>query len=103
MEDLLLTLPAYLITPTAPPKGELYLALPLPHPHLAINVSPLWAQLWIHYQPVFEPVAPGKRVRRILALEVRRGRTSEDTVQRLKNGLDAIRMGRLDWGQKVEN
>lgn len=104
VEDLLLRLPRSLITPpdpcpacdsVAPPQR-----LPLPHAHVAVTLSPLWAQLWLSYTPVNVVQARGGRGRagRSLVVEVRRARTPEEMVKAFGAALEGVRVGSIGWG-----
>jgi hypothetical protein len=101
VEDLLLRLPAHLVTP--PPAdgqctGELRQALPLPHAHVAVTLSPLWAQLWLSYSPVNAPNTRGGRAGRSLVVEVRREKNPEDMVRAFGQALEWMSKGRIGWG-----
>lgn len=65
-------------------------------------MSPLWTQLYILFSPVNEPPPPGKHVRRILVVEVRRGRNPDETIRRIQDALGEIKRGNLEWGDKME-
>ncbi|KLT38543.1 hypothetical protein CC85DRAFT_229953, partial [Cutaneotrichosporon oleaginosum] len=101
VEDLLLHLPPHLITP--PPAdgrclGELRQALPLPHAHVAVTLSPLWAQLWLSYSPVNVPNTRGGRAGRSLVVEVRREKSPEVMVKAFSQALEWLSRGRIAWG-----
>ncbi|WOO77006.1 uncharacterized protein LOC62_01G000606 [Vanrija pseudolonga] len=101
IEDLLLTIPPSLITPWGP-RAAPHAALPLPHTHLAVALSPLWAQLHLSYSPITAANLTGfNRVGRTFIVEVRRGRSPEETVRRIHEALEDISRGLLPWGSRV--
>ncbi|KAL1413311.1 hypothetical protein Q8F55_001067 [Vanrija albida] len=101
IEDLLLTIPTNLITPWGP-RSAPHAALPLPHTHLAVALSPLWAQLHLSYSPITAANLTGfNRVGRTFIVEVRRGRVPEETVRRIHEALEDISRGLLPWGSRV--
>ena len=97
-EDLLLTLPLSLITPSVP-DGRLRSRVPLPHPHLLINLTPTWCQLYLSTVPY----GSSERIKagRDLVVEVRRQITPEDSIRRVGEGLEDIQRGMVRWGDKV--
>ncbi|BEI93678.1 uncharacterized protein CcaverHIS019_0601370 [Cutaneotrichosporon cavernicola] len=101
VEDLLLRLPRHLIAP--PPVdgkcvGELRQALPLAHAHVAVTLSPLWAQLWLSYSPVNVPNTKGGRAGRSLVVEVRKEKNPENIVRAFGQALEWLHNGQIGWG-----
>lgn len=98
VEDLLLRLPATLITPPSARPVDLSQSLPLPHAHVAVTLSPLWAQLWLSYSPIIAPNTRGGRAGRSLVVEVRRAERPEDVVRAFGQALEWLRAGKIGWG-----
>ncbi|GFZ48515.1 hypothetical protein JCM24511_06263 [Saitozyma sp. JCM 24511] len=97
IEDLLLTLPPRLISPqpetgSSPPPRS----LPLPHSHLSINLTPGWAQVYLHPRP-YTAGGGGRE----LVLEVRRQKDAEGSVRRIGDGLEDLQRGLVSWGGRV--
>ncbi|ORX40774.1 hypothetical protein BD324DRAFT_612069 [Kockovaella imperatae] len=97
-EDLLLRLPPSLILPEAPP-GRLRSRVPLPHPHLVINLTPTWCQVYLSTLSIGS--IEKNKAGRDLVIEVKRQRTPEETVRKIGEGLEDIQRGMIRWGDKV--
>ncbi|GMK58280.1 hypothetical protein CspeluHIS016_0503120 [Cutaneotrichosporon spelunceum] len=98
IEDLLIHLPRRLVAPPDEPVGEVRQALPLAHTHIAVTLSPLWAQLWFSYSPVNATNTRGARVGRSLVVEVRREKDPESMVRTFGQALEWLRTGQIGWG-----
>ncbi|WRT70432.1 uncharacterized protein IL334_007430 [Kwoniella shivajii] len=97
IEDLLLSLPStYIVSatssPSPPPQG-----LPLPQSHMSVTLTPTWAQVYLHSQPV----SSTRRGSKELVIEVRRIGTLEGTLKRIEDGLDDIQRRLAPWGGRV--
>lgn len=95
MEDLLETLPKALIVTSGTPKRS----IPLPHSHLSIQITPGWVRLLLNSHPVGIP-ANGK-IGRDTVLEVRRQDSAEQSVQRIREGLEDMQKGIVHWGERI--
>ncbi|WVQ63180.1 uncharacterized protein L199_001331 [Kwoniella botswanensis] len=99
IEDLLLTLPSHFIVPFPSSNSPIpQRGFPLPQSHLSVTLTPTWAQLYLHSNPV----ASGKRGSKELVVEVRRIGTLEGTTKRIEDGLDDIYRRLVPWGGRVQ-
>jgi hypothetical protein len=64
---------------------------------LSINLTPGWAQLYLHSRP-YTAGGGGRE----LVLEVRRQKDAEGTVRRIGEGLEDLQRGLVSWGGRVE-
>ncbi|KAK1923107.1 hypothetical protein DB88DRAFT_493812 [Papiliotrema laurentii] len=95
IEDLLLTLPRYLVVPDGPAVRR----LPLPQSHLVVYLTPGWVSLILRSHPAGRPTT--SKVGRDTVIEVRRQPTAEATVERIKDGLEDMQNGLVQWGERV--
>lgn len=100
IEDLLTTLPPSLVSAESPSASSpLGTQFPLPQACLTVSLTPSWAQVYLHSQPV-GTMSRG-RVSKDLVVEVRRQSDPEGTVRRLQEALEDMSHGLVRWGEKV--
>ncbi|CAD6572618.1 MAG: proteasome regulatory particle subunit [Tremellales sp. Tagirdzhanova-0007] len=100
LEDLLLSLPTHLIASVGPRNPPA--SFPLPQSHLSVSLTPSWVQLFLHASP-FGARGRNKKHGRIMVLEVHREGTLEATIRMLGEGLNEVRKGAAQWGDRVHD
>ncbi|RXK39467.1 hypothetical protein M231_03300 [Tremella mesenterica] len=99
VEDLLSSLPSFLISVGQPFERSARRGVPLPVEYLTVGLTPSWCQVFLNTTEVGMTNERGRRGE--LVVEVRRGKGSEETVQRIGKGLGELRAGTVGWGDRV--
>ncbi|KAK4683825.1 hypothetical protein P7C73_g6394, partial [Tremellales sp. Uapishka_1] len=98
VEDLLLDLSPDLMSPAYSRSPPLQ-TMPLPHSHVVVGLTNIWAQVYLCNTHVgYDATGRGKS----LVIEVRREKTLEGTVVRIKEALEQLRRGLVLWGARIQ-
>lgn len=102
VEDLLCALPPELVNVQRSMGPVSRHGLPLPWDHAGVVLTPGWCQLYIAPLPLTANggAHPGERRGREVVLEVRRGRSCEETAANVAAGLGAMCWGEVRWGDR---